>query len=43
VGEIFRAVQEFRGDAPQTDDQTAVVVKLAPESSKLKLTVHSSQ
>jgi sigma-B regulation protein RsbU (phosphoserine phosphatase) len=37
VGEIFSAVQTFRGDAPQTDDQTAVVVKIAPESSKFKV------
>jgi sigma-B regulation protein RsbU (phosphoserine phosphatase) len=42
VGEIFRMVQQFRGDAPQTDDQTAVVVKIAPGSSKLKSTAHSS-
>jgi sigma-B regulation protein RsbU (phosphoserine phosphatase) len=36
VGEIFRAVQEFRGDAAQTDDQTAVVVKISSGSSQLK-------
>jgi phosphoserine phosphatase RsbU/P len=28
VGAIFSAVQAFRGDAPQTDDQTVVVVKI---------------
>ena len=33
VAEIFRAMQLFRGDAPQTDDQTAVAVKI---TSKLK-------
>jgi sigma-B regulation protein RsbU (phosphoserine phosphatase) len=31
VGAIFAAMQAFRGDAPQTDDQTVVVVKMAPE------------
>ena len=28
VGAIFGAVQAFRGDAEQTDDQTVVVVKI---------------
>jgi sigma-B regulation protein RsbU (phosphoserine phosphatase) len=28
VQAIFGAMQEFRGDAPQTDDQTVVVVKI---------------
>ena len=28
VGAIFGAMQAFRGDAPQTDDQTVVVVKI---------------
>jgi sigma-B regulation protein RsbU (phosphoserine phosphatase) len=28
VGAIFGAMQAFRGDAPQTDDQTVVVVKM---------------
>jgi sigma-B regulation protein RsbU (phosphoserine phosphatase) len=28
VGSIFGAVQAFRGDAAQTDDQTVVVVKV---------------
>jgi sigma-B regulation protein RsbU (phosphoserine phosphatase) len=35
VQAIFGAVQSFRGDARQTDDQTVVVVKiLAAESGK---------
>jgi sigma-B regulation protein RsbU (phosphoserine phosphatase) len=28
VAAIFGAMQAFRGDAPQTDDQTVVVVKI---------------
>jgi sigma-B regulation protein RsbU (phosphoserine phosphatase) len=28
VGAIFGAMQAFRGDAEQTDDQTVVVVKI---------------
>jgi serine phosphatase RsbU (regulator of sigma subunit) len=28
VGALFGAVQAFRGDAEQTDDQTVVVVKI---------------
>jgi len=28
VGSIFGAMQAFRGDAEQTDDQTVVVVKI---------------
>jgi phosphoserine phosphatase RsbU/P len=31
VAAVFGAMQTFRGDAPQTDDQTVVVVKIAPE------------
>ena len=31
VAAVFGAMQAFRGDAPQTDDQTVVVVKIAPE------------
>ncbi len=31
VAAVFAAMQTFRGDAPQTDDQTVVVVKIAPE------------
>jgi sigma-B regulation protein RsbU (phosphoserine phosphatase) len=31
VAAVFGAMQIFRGDAPQTDDQTVVVVKIAPE------------
>jgi serine phosphatase RsbU (regulator of sigma subunit) len=28
VNEIFNAVQQFCGDAPQSDDRTVVVVKI---------------
>ena len=31
VAAVFGAMQSFRGDAPQTDDQTVVAVKIAPE------------
>ena len=31
VAAVFGAMQAFRGDAPQTDDQTVVAVKIAPE------------
>jgi sigma-B regulation protein RsbU (phosphoserine phosphatase) len=35
VAAVFGAMQAFRGDAPQMDDQTVVVVKiLAPDESK---------
>jgi sigma-B regulation protein RsbU (phosphoserine phosphatase) len=34
VAAVFGAMQTFRGDAPQTDDQTVVVVKIAPEKPK---------
>jgi sigma-B regulation protein RsbU (phosphoserine phosphatase) len=30
VAAVFGAMQAFRGDAPQTDDQTVVVVKILP-------------
>jgi hypothetical protein len=33
VGAVFGAMQAFRGDAPQTDDQTVVVVKILPHDS----------
>ena len=33
VTAIFAAMQAFRGDAPQTDDQTVVVVKMTPDKS----------
>jgi sigma-B regulation protein RsbU (phosphoserine phosphatase) len=33
VAAVFGAMQSFRGDAPQTDDQTVVAVKIAPEKS----------
>ena len=28
VGAVFAAMQDFRGEAPQTDDQTVVVVRI---------------
>ena len=31
VSAVFGAMQAFRGDAPQTDDQTVVVVKILPQ------------
>jgi phosphoserine phosphatase RsbU/P len=34
VAAIFGAMRSFRGNAPQADDQTAVVVKLADEAAK---------
>jgi sigma-B regulation protein RsbU (phosphoserine phosphatase) len=34
VGAVFEAMQRFRGDAPQTDDQTVVVVRIPPEKHK---------
>jgi sigma-B regulation protein RsbU (phosphoserine phosphatase) len=40
VGAVFEAMQAFRGEAPQTDDQTVVVVKIGAGSitgSKLKV------
>jgi sigma-B regulation protein RsbU (phosphoserine phosphatase) len=37
VGAVFDAVQRFRGDAPQTDDQTVVVVRIPPDSYKFKV------
>jgi sigma-B regulation protein RsbU (phosphoserine phosphatase) len=42
VNEIFGAVQAFRSDGPQTDDQTVVVVKMGSKESS-KLQVHRSK
>jgi phosphoserine phosphatase RsbU/P len=36
VAAIFGAMQTFRGDAPQTDDQTVVVVKMTGETKIVK-------
>ena len=34
VAAVFGAMQAFRGDAPQTDDQTVVVVRILPQDAK---------